>query len=74
VLDCDDVSGATGYKWEYSTDGVIWEQFADTSVSTVSITEAVYGIDSTVLNYFRVKAYNEAGESDYSNIANVRCD
>ena len=74
TLDCDDMLGATGYKWEHSIDGVIWEEFADTSVSEVGVTEAVYGIDSTTLNYFRVRAYNVVGDSDYSDIANVRCD
>lgn len=74
TLDCDDVSGATGYKWEYSTDGVIWTQFADTATSIVSITKAVYGIDTTALNYFRVRAYNGAGDSDYSDEVGVRCD
>ena len=74
VVSCDAVSGATGYKWEYSTDGVIWTQFADTASESLGVTEAVHGVDPTALNYFRVKAYNDAGESDYSDITNVRCE
>lgn len=75
VLECDAVSGATGYKWERSANGVdFWEEFADTGTESLGVTEAVHGIDSTVLNYFRVKAYNGGGESGYSNITNVRCE
>lgn len=75
ILECDSVSGATGYKWERSANGVDgWVEFADTVVESVGVTEAVHGIDSTVVNYFRVKAYNGAGDSDYSSITNVRCE
>jgi plastocyanin len=74
LLSCDAASGATGYKWERSPDGVDnWIEFADTEDESVGVTEAIHGIDSTVVNYFRVKAYNTGGDSDYSNIANVRC-
>ena len=74
ILECDAVSGASGYKWERSPDGVSnWVEFADTAVESVGVTEAVHGVDSTAVNYFRVKAYNGAGESEYSNTTNVRC-
>ncbi|MCK5611051.1 hypothetical protein KAR91_54765 [Candidatus Pacearchaeota archaeon] len=74
LLECDQAAEATGYKWERSPDGVNdWVEFADTPVESVGVTEATYGVDSTVLNYFRVRAYNGAGNSGYSNITNVRC-
>lgn len=75
ILECDPAVDASGYKWERSANGVDgWVEFADTVDETVNITEAVHGIDSTVLNFFRVKAYNGAGESDYSETTNVRCE
>lgn len=74
ILTCDPASGATGYKWERSANGVDgWVEFADTADATVDVTEASHGINSTVVNYFRVKAYDGSGESAYSNITNVRC-
>ena len=74
ILECDPVSGVAGYKWERSPDGIDgWVEFADTEDEIVGVTEAMHGIDSTVLNFFRVKAYNVAGESDYSEVTNVRC-
>ena len=75
VLTCNTVTGATGYKWERSPDGVLdWEQFADTALPSIGVTESVHGIDSTIINFFRVRAYNGAGVSDYSDITNVRCE
>jgi PKD repeat protein len=75
VLACDAMTGATGYKWERSPNNSNnWVEFADTAIESVDVTQAVHGIDSTVVNFFRVKAYNGAGESDYSDVTNVRCD
>ncbi|MCK5608756.1 PKD domain-containing protein [Candidatus Pacearchaeota archaeon] len=74
VLSCDASAGATGYIWERSPDGVTdWDQFADTVSTTLSVTKAGHGIDSTVLNFFRVKAYNTSGDSDLSDVINVAC-
>jgi hypothetical protein len=75
VLSCDAADGATGYKWEVSANGIDgWTEVADTALPNVGLTEAGEGIISTNLNFFRVKAYNDAGDSDYSNITNVRCE
>jgi hypothetical protein len=74
ILDCDDVAGARGYKWELSANGIDgWYEFADTAVSTVAITQADHGVDASALNYFRVRAYNAVGDSGYSDATNVRC-
>ena len=74
ILECDPVAFASGYKWERSANGVDgWVEFVDTELESIGVTEAVHGIDSTALNYFRVKAYNDSGESDYSDVTNVRC-
>ena len=75
ILECDAMDGADGYKWERSANGVDgWVEFADTVVESVGVIEAIHGIDPTIVNFFRVKAYNIAGDSDYSDITNVRCE
>lgn len=75
VLVCDDTAGVTGYKWEVSSNGVDgWTEIADTPLRAVGISEELHGVDSTELNYFRVIAYNGAGDSlNPSSVASVRC-
>lgn len=74
ILSCAAASRANGYKWERSADGVSgWTQIADTASNTTGISQAVHGINSSVVNYFRVKAYNSAGESGYSSPVMVQC-
>lgn len=73
-LSCNSMSGATGYKWEKSADGLTgWVQFADTAVPSVGVTYALYNIDSSIINYFRVKAYNNYGLSDWTSAINIQC-
>jgi len=72
----DNSDNEDGFIIEHSLDGVSnWLQIAVTgpNINSYGITFATTGIDSTVLNYFRVKANNESGDSDNSNIASCNC-
>jgi len=72
----DNSDNETGFKIEHSLNGVDgWTQIADlgTNITSYGVTLLKDGVDSTVVNFFRIKAYNGAGDSGYSNIANVTC-
>ncbi|RJP48801.1 MAG: PKD domain-containing protein [Anaerolineaceae bacterium] len=77
LLSWQDNSGdETGFKVEHSLNGVSgWSQIATTAagVNTLLVTKNLHAVDPTVLNYFRVRAYNAGGNSTYTNIASVQC-
>ena len=77
LLEWDDNSGdEDGFKIERSPDGSTdWTEIADVAADTTSygITQAKDGVDSVVMNFFRVYAYSGGGDSGYSNVTNVRC-
>jgi archaellin len=64
TLDWSDISGATGYDWEYSTDANFLTGVSNGSVtaSTVNIGPLTNG----TTYYWRVRATNMAGNSVYS--------
>jgi len=71
----DNSGNEDGFKIEHSLDGVEWTQLATVGagITTYGVTQAVDGVDSDVLNYFRVRAYNDAGDSDYANVESIQC-
>jgi hypothetical protein len=64
----DNSDNERGFKIERSMDGIEWNQ-----IDTVgaNVTSYVSNLRSTGLRYFRVRAYNNVGNSDYSNTANA---
>ena len=73
----DNSDNEDGFKIERSPNGTDgWEEIAvitSPDIESYGVTKAKDGVDSAVINFFRVLAYSGAGESGYSNIANVRC-
>ena len=77
LLEWDDNSdNEIGFKIERSSDGSTdWAQIAVVGAGTESygVTLAKDGVDSNIINFFRVYAYNGTGDSGYSNTSSVRC-
>lgn len=73
----DNADDEDGFKIERSPDGSTgWVEIADITnpnIESYGVTKAKDGIDSAEMNFFRVYAYNGAGDSGYSNISSVRC-
>jgi cellulose 1,4-beta-cellobiosidase len=65
----DNSSNETGFKIERSTDGVNFAQIA--TVAGNVVTYQNNGLTSGVRYYYRVRATNGAGDSAYSNTANI---
>lgn len=74
----DESDNETGFKIEHSLTGEAesWNEIADIAspdIESYGVTKAKDGVDSEVLNFFRVLAYSGEESSDPSNVANVRC-
>lgn len=65
----DNSGNETGFKIERSTDNLTFAQIA--TVGAGVKTYAVTGLTATTAYYFRVRAYNSAGDSAYSNTASA---
>lgn len=66
----DNSNNETGFKIYRSTEAILgFEQIATTSANTTISMNT--GLNSDTKYYYRVKAYNSAGNSNYSNTANA---
>lgn len=65
----DNTNRELGYKIERSTDGSTWSQIATTGASIATYTNT--GLTSGKKYYYRVRAYNEYGNSSYTNTASA---
>lgn len=72
----DNSSNEDGFKIEHSLNGTDWTQIATTAagVNTLLVTMNLHSVDPTALNYFRVRAYNSAGDSAYTNTITTQCE
>ncbi|MGJ0516468.1 MAG: M12 family metallo-peptidase [Methylomicrobium sp.] len=62
----DNSSNETGFRLERSADGVNWSEFAVTGSNAASFTDT--GLVAGTDYQYRVRAYNSAGFSAYSNV------
>ena len=78
ILTWQDNSGdETGFKIERSADGISgWTLIATVGagVEMLTVTKNLHGIDPAVTNFFRVYAYNGAGDSGYTNVVETLCE
>jgi leucyl aminopeptidase len=63
----DTASTEAGFKIERSADGVTFTQIATVGTSVTSYANT--GLAAATTYFYRVRAYNSAGDSDYSNVA-----
>jgi hypothetical protein len=65
----DNATNEGGYHIERSTNGTNFTQIATTSANAV--TYSATSLSASTTYYFRVRAYNEGGDSTYSNTASA---
>jgi titin len=65
----DTSNNETGFKIERSTDGVTFTQIGTAGTNAASYSST--GLSSGMRYYYRVRAYNAAGNSSYSNAASA---
>jgi subtilisin family serine protease len=66
----DNSSNETGFKIERSTNSSSWSQIATVGANIKTYTAT--GLKKRATYYFRVRAYNDSGNSGYSNTASTR--
>ncbi len=65
----DNATNETGYKIERSTNGIDFVEIAPSLGNVTSYLDS--GVSAGVKYYYRVRAYNAAGDSGYSNVASA---
>ncbi|HPM82286.1 MAG TPA: fibronectin type III domain-containing protein [Candidatus Anammoximicrobium sp.] len=62
----DNATNESGFKIERSTNGTSWSQLGTTSANVTTYSYSKLSANTTY--YFRVRSYNAAGNSEYSNV------
>jgi titin len=65
----DNSNNESGFQIEQSTNGVNFTQIATVGPNVTSYSDS--GVRKNTLYYYRVRAYNSAGSSAYSNVASA---
>ncbi len=68
----DNSDNETRFTVERSTDGASFTEIANLGSGTISYTDS--GLDAETTYYYRVRASNSAGASDYSNVSSATTD
>lgn len=66
----DNSSNESGFKIEQSANGKRWSQVATVGAGVTTYTSS--NLKQNTIYYFRVRAYNSAGNSAYSNVASTK--
>src|SRR5262249_9534956 len=66
----DNSTNETGFLIERSLDGVQFTQIASVGQNVITYTDG--GLNANTVYYYRVRAYNAAGQSAYSNVSSDR--
>jgi len=66
----DNSANETGFKIERSTNGTKWSQVATVGANVTSYVSS--GLKANTAYYFRIRAYNSAGDSAYSNTVSTK--
>lgn len=72
----DNSSDELGFRIYHSLDGLTGWTLIKTvgaGVTSYGVTLAIDGVDSTIMNYFKVVAYNAGGESAATDVVAVQC-
>ena len=69
VVWTDNAANESGYKVERSPDGVVFSEVASLGVNAASFSDV--GVAASSRYFYRVRAFNSAGASAYSNTINV---
>ncbi|MBN1670860.1 MAG: lamin tail domain-containing protein [Kiritimatiellae bacterium] len=68
----DNSDNETTFKIDRSLDGASWTRITEPAANTTTCTDA--GLAGDTRYYYRVKAYNSGGNSDYANVASDKTD
>lgn len=71
----DNSSNETGFRIYHSLNGSDWTLIATTAAGATSllVTKNIHNVDPSALNYFKVCATNEAGDSSFTNTVTQQC-
>ncbi len=64
----DNSSDETGFRIERSIDGISFTQIAEVGANTVTYSDTDSSLLACTIYYYRVRSYNDYGNSTYSNI------
>ena len=65
----DNSDNEVGFKIERKTDSTDWDEIKTVEANTITYTDTE--LTSNTRYYYRVKAYNQGGESNYSNMISI---
>ncbi|MBN1669829.1 MAG: fibronectin type III domain-containing protein [Kiritimatiellae bacterium] len=65
----DNSNNETGFKLERSLNGSTWSQITQPAANATTYTDS--GLAAATKYYYRVRAYNSAGDSGYSNVGSA---
>jgi len=71
TLPCSGGSGALGYRIERSLDGSTYTEIGTAAYTGSTVNYIDYDINPSTLYYYRIRAYNDFGNSGYSTVQSI---